>query len=88
MITATTLVVCLFAFIIGIFVLKLICKLLKISAKIVFRLIGNAIVGAVILLVFNFVGGIFGASIPLSPFNSLLVGILGIPGVILLLILG
>ncbi len=88
MITTATIVICLVAFLGGLLILKILCKLLRFSAKIVFRLIGNAIVGAVILVVFNLVGGAFGVNIELSAFNSLLVGILGIPGVILLWILG
>ena len=88
MITTATIVICLAAFLAGLLILKIVCKLLRFSAKVVLRLIGNAIVGALILLLFNLVGGFFGASIELSAFNALLVGILGIPGVILLLILG
>ncbi|MDD4075371.1 MAG: pro-sigmaK processing inhibitor BofA family protein [Eubacteriales bacterium] len=81
-------IVCLIAFIIGVAILKIVCTLFKVSAKILIKLIGNAIIGALMLLAFNFLGGMFGLSLALTPFNSLLVGILGIPGVILLLILG
>ncbi len=88
MISVATVIVCIAAFLIGLLILKVVCKLLRFSAKVVFRLVGNAIIGALILVVFNFVGGNFGVNIELSAFNALLVGILGIPGVILLLILG
>lgn len=88
MITLSTIIICVLAFMAGLLILKLLCKLLKVSVKIVARLIGNAILGAVILLVFNFVGGIFGVTLDITPFRALLVGVLGVPGVILLLIFG
>lgn len=84
----SALIVCLIAFFVGVVILKIVCTLFKFSAKILIRLIGNAIIGALMLLAFNFLGGMFGLSLELTPFNSLLVGILGIPGVLLLLILG
>lgn len=88
MITLSTLLICILAFLAGVLILRILCKLLKFSVKIVGRLIGNAIVGAVILLAFNFVGGIFGVTVSLTPFHALLVGVLGVPGVILLLLFG
>lgn len=88
MFSITTLLICLVAFAVGVIILKLVCKLFKFSAKIVIRLVFNAIVGALILIVFNFAGGFLGLSLELSPFNALFVGIFGIPGVIFLLILG
>ncbi|MDO5112473.1 MAG: pro-sigmaK processing inhibitor BofA family protein [Clostridia bacterium] len=80
--------ICLIAFLVGLLILKILCGLFKISAKIIVKLVGNALIGALMLLAFNFLGGMFGLSLELTPFNSLLVGILGIPGVLLLLLLG
>ena len=88
MFSVTTLLICLAAFVLGVAILKIVCKLLKFSAKIVFRLLWNAVIGALILLIFNFAGSFFHLSLELSPFNALFVGIFGIPGVIFLLILG
>ena len=88
MFSIATLLVCLLAFAFGLVILKIVCKLLRFSAKIVFRLIFNAIIGALILVIFNFAGGFLGLSLELSPFNALFVGIFGIPGVIFLLLLG
>jgi inhibitor of the pro-sigma K processing machinery len=36
---------------------------------------------------FNFVGGFFSLSIPINALNALITGVLGVPGVILLLVL-
>ena len=41
----------------------------------------------VVLILFNLVGGLFGLSLAVSPLNALIVGVLGAPGVILLVIL-
>ncbi len=74
----------LLAFAAGIFVLWLICKLLSVPLKIIWKLLVNAVIGAVMLLIFNFFGGIVGFTIPISPVSALVAGILGIPGVIIL----
>ena len=47
----------------------------------------NALLGAMILFLFNFVGGFFSLSIPINALNALITGVLGVPGVILLLVL-
>lgn len=88
MLTAATLLFNIIAFLFGLLVLKILCKLLRFSAKIVLRLVWNALIGALMLFVFNLIGSFFGLGLELSPFNAMLVGILGVPGVILLLLLG
>ena len=75
------------AFAAGLLILWLICKLLSFPLKVLWKLIINAILGAVILLLFNLVGGFLNLSIPINALNALITGVLGIPGVILLLIL-
>jgi len=77
----------LFCFAIGLGVLWLICKLLTIPIKIIWKLVINAIVGALLLLVVNFVGGVVGLSIPITPISALLAGVFGIPGVVVLVII-
>ena len=62
-------------------------KLLSFPLKVLWKLIINAILGAVILFLFNLVGGFLNLSIPINALNALITGVLGIPGVILLLIL-
>ncbi|HWS30830.1 MAG TPA: pro-sigmaK processing inhibitor BofA family protein [Clostridia bacterium] len=68
----------------GIFLLWLVCKILAVPLKILWKLLINAVVGAVLLLIFNFLGGFFNFAIPISPISALVAGILGIPGVIIL----
>ena len=51
------------------------------------RLLLNAILGALLLLVVNFFGGLFGLALPITPFSSLVAGVFGVPGVIVLFLL-
>lgn len=65
----------------------LLFKLLKAPLKLVWKLLIHALSGLITLLIFNFVAGIFGTNIDINLVNCLIAGILGIPGVILILLL-
>ena len=67
--------------------LFLLGRALLIPLKFILKLMLNSIVGAVCLMVINFVGMNFGILVPLNVVNAITVGILGVPGVIVLLIL-
>ena len=71
----------------GILVVFVICKILSTPLKVIGKLIVNALIGAVVLIVFNFIGGKFGFSIAVNPITALATGVLGAPGVILMLVL-
>lgn len=73
--------------IIAIIVLWGILKLLSVSTKTLMTLLWNGIVGLVLLFVFNLVGGIFGLQVEVNALNSIVAGIFGIPGIIVLLLL-
>lgn len=75
------------ALLLGFGILWLACKLLKISLKVFWKLFVNALIGAAILLVINFFGAAIGISITISFLSALIVGILGVPGVIILLLI-
>ncbi len=75
------------SFAIGLFLLYIFALLLGVSIKIIIKLLINGLIGGAILLIFNLVGGIFGLSIIINPLNAIIVGFLGVPGVILILIL-
>ena len=62
-------------------------KLLVVPIKIIIKLLLNGIGGGIALFLFNLVGGLFGAYIVINPLNAIIVGILGLPGVILLLVM-
>lgn len=64
------------AIVAGIFLFKSLKAILKIAA--------NIVVGAVLLYVFNYVGAGFDIHIPLTFLNFFIVGLLGVPGIVLL----
>jgi inhibitor of the pro-sigma K processing machinery len=76
-----------FAFLFGLFLLYIIGMLLVIPIKIIVKLIVNGVIGGVLLLIFNFIGSFIGLSLNITPVTAVISGLLGIPGVILLLIM-
>ena len=65
----------------------LVLRLLAKPMKFIFKLLINTLLGFVLLWLLNFFGGGLGISLDLTLFNALIVGLLGIPGVLLLLAL-
>ena len=61
-------------------------KMLILPIKLIIKLILNSILGGVIIAVINWIGTAFNLHIGLNIFTAMFVGILGIPGAILLLI--
>ena len=70
----------------GLIVLYIIAKLLVVPVKIIWKLIVNALVGGITLLLVNFFGGFLGINIGINIVTALVAGILGFPGVVLLII--
>ncbi len=66
--------------------LFLLGKTLLIPLKIVLKMIVNSLLGGILLIVLNAVGSGLGLMIPLNLVNAVTVGVLGIPGVIMLLL--
>ena len=57
----------------------------KFSVFKILKLILNSILGGILIFIINQIGGSFGLHIGLNVFTSLFIGVLGIPGAILLL---
>ena len=62
-------------------------KILLFPIKKIIKLVFNTIIGGTIIYIINLIGASFGFHIGLNIVTSLVVGILGIPGAILLVIL-
>lgn len=69
---------------IGIFLIWVICKVFAWPLKMLFKLVVNAIMGAVVLLVINIIGSAVGFTLPITALTALLVGLLGVPGAVLI----
>ncbi|MEG1560347.1 MAG: pro-sigmaK processing inhibitor BofA family protein [Clostridia bacterium] len=75
-------------YIVVLLVLFLVFKVFSLSMKLFFKLLINAVIGALILIVFNFFGDvIFGFVIEINWLTALITGLLGVPGVILIIII-
>lgn len=73
-------------FLIAIVGLYVIVKVFSWPIKILFKLIMNAVLGVVLLVIVNLIGSYFGFSIGINAVTALIAGFLGIPGVIFLII--
>ena len=71
----------------GILVLYILGYLFLVPLKFLLKLIGNSLLGGLFILIVNWVGANWEIHIPLNFLSAVFVGILGIPGAILLLIL-
>ena len=76
-----------FLVVVGVLLLVLLGKLFKTSIKWALKLLFNALIGFVALFLLNYVGAPLGISLNLNWFNAVVTGILGVPGVILLLLI-
>lgn len=72
---------------IGVGVLFIVLKLLALPMKLIIKLVINGLVGGLIIFVVNLIGANFGFMIDLNWITALIVGILGVPGVVIVAIL-
>lgn len=61
-------------------------KIFIVPIKKILKLLINSILGGVVIFLINLIGGNFGFHIGLNVFTSILVGLLGLPGVIVLVV--
>lgn len=62
-------------------------KALLLPIKLIGKFIINGIIGGLVLFVLNMVGNPIGVDIGINPLTAIITGVLGVPGVILLVIL-
>lgn len=61
--------------------------ILRKPIKIIFKLILNTVIGFLALFVINYLGAFIGVTIAVNWINAVIVGVLGVPGVALILLL-
>ncbi len=71
----------------GLVLLYLVGWLLLVPLKKLLKFIYNGILGGIILWVLNLVGGLINVRVAINPITALIVGFLGVPGIILILLL-
>lgn len=64
----------------------LVFKLLFGSIKKIIGLVINGVLGVILLTIFNYFGAIFGVTIGINLLTALIAGILGVPGVIIMVL--
>ncbi|MFA5523212.1 MAG: pro-sigmaK processing inhibitor BofA family protein [Tissierellales bacterium] len=75
------------AYAVGLILLYLVGWLLIIPIRYLAKLIINGIIGGILLFLVNFLGGFVGLYIAINPLTAIIVGFLGVPGLILLIVL-
>ena len=76
------------AFCAGLLLLYIIGMLLVTPLKLLLKLIISSAIGFVALLALNLIGGaLFHFTLALNPLNAVIVGVLGVPGLVLLIVL-
>ena len=62
-------------------------KIFIVPIKWIIKIIINSIIGIILLYIINIIGGMWNFHIGINLFTALLVGMLGIPGAVLLMIM-
>lgn len=62
-------------------------RIFIVPIKKIFKLVLNSILGGVVIFIINLIGANFGFHIGLNFFTSILIGLLGLPGVVCLIII-
>jgi inhibitor of the pro-sigma K processing machinery len=75
------------AYVVGIIFLFILGRVLLFPMKVLLKLIYNAIIGGIVIVVINLIGGLFQFNIALNIVSAFVVGVLGVPGIILLIAL-
>lgn len=65
----------------------IILKILSAPFKLIIKLVINGLIGGLIIYVINWIGAGFNFALPLEWWSAILVGILGIPGAIILVLI-
>ena len=71
----------------GVVLCVILFKILAAPMKLITKLLLNTAVGYVVLFIFDFFAEFFEISVGLNLINAVVVGLLGIPGIILLVLL-
>lgn len=75
------------AYAFGLVILYVIGYILLVPIKIILKLLLNGVIGGIALVFLNFIGGFIHLYIPINPLTALVTGILGVPGIIMIIFL-
>ncbi len=75
------------SFALGMVLLYLIGYLLLVPMRFLWRLLAGSLLGGLALWLINHFGALFGFSVPINPLTALITGLLGLPGLALVIAL-
>ncbi len=75
------------AIVFGLIVLYLVARMLVTPARLALRLLISACIGTVALFIFNLAGGFFSVNIGINLATTVIVGYMGLPGLVMLVLL-
>ncbi|MDP4091879.1 MAG: pro-sigmaK processing inhibitor BofA family protein [Bacillota bacterium] len=75
------------AYAVGIILLFILGRIFVFPMKFILKLLYNALIGGIVLIVINLLGGLVHYHIALNVVSALIVGTLGVPGIIFLVVL-
>ncbi|HZK57120.1 MAG TPA: pro-sigmaK processing inhibitor BofA family protein [Clostridia bacterium] len=75
------------AYAVGLILLYAVGWILVIPLKWTVKLIWNGMLGGIMLFIINLIGRIWGIHLTINPFSAVLVGVLGVPGAVMLILL-
>lgn len=71
-------------YLVGVIILFFLGKVFVLPIKSILKLIGNSILGAILIYIINLIGSAFNFHIGLNVFTILFVALLGVPGAVVL----
>ena len=74
------------AYLAGIIMIFLLGRVFIVPLKMIFKLILNSILGGVLIFVINLIGGVWNFHIGINVITAIFVGILGVPGSVVLVL--
>lgn len=70
----------------GLFILFVVAKIFFTPIKKILKLILNSLIGALVLIFINMLSGFTNFTVGVNPISSIIIGLLGVPGLILVIL--
>ncbi len=75
------------AYIIGLVLVYIFCRIFIRPIRYLFKILAKSVFGGLVLSAINFVGGFAGIMVSVNPFTAFVSGVLGLPGIVLVVLL-
>lgn len=76
-----------FTYLLGLFLVYICCWLFLKPIKWILRLLVSCLIGCLFMMAINYMGGFVNVHLAINPLSAMVTGVLGVPGVVLLLFL-